>query len=56
MGVTKAMRALDALRRHIATETESEVLGAIGRLDVQVKVLELCRVVSGDYGVCMCCK
>lgn len=36
MGLTKAMRVLDGLRKHNATEEEGEMLGAGGRLDVQV--------------------
>lgn len=37
MGLTRAMRALDALRRHNATQEEVDVLGISGRLDVQVE-------------------
>lgn len=36
LGLTKAMRAMDSLRRHTATAAEEEALGASGRLDVQV--------------------
>lgn len=36
LGLTRAMRALDSLRRHNATPAEEDALGASGRLDVQV--------------------
>ena len=37
LGRTKAMRALDSVRRHTVSESEGEELGANGRLDIQVR-------------------
>lgn len=46
MGLPRAMRTLDGLRKHSPTEAEGESLGASGRLDVQVGYI-LCMTVEG---------
>ena len=38
LGPTKAMRALDTLRRHTVSDSEGEELVTSGRLDIQVGV------------------
>ncbi|CAM9545029.1 unnamed protein product [Ectocarpus sp. 4 AP-2014] len=49
LGLTKAMRALDGLRKHNATKVEEIMLGASGRLDTQDRagLLTLCGCQRG---------